>query len=304
MSKVSVIILTFNEQRNLAAALDSVKGWALEVFVVDSYSTDRTVEIALERAADNVYVVQHGFKNYSVQWNWAITHLPIKSKWTLQLDADERVTDSFKKEVESSIGSASADLEGLYVRRLFYFMGKALRWGGASSNYALRLWRTGQVRFENRSVNEHALVSGHTRALQSFIDHFDYKSLADWLDKHNRYSSLEVLDIIAGNVTGDIKPRVWGRPDELRMFLKKVFFKIPFRHLLLFFYYYIFRLGVLDGKPGFQYCVLRISHLYWIALKRQEYLKTGIPPQVLWPLRGQPHPSVFHSELQRYVDGF
>jgi glycosyltransferase involved in cell wall biosynthesis len=121
---LSVIILTFNEEANLPAALDSVKDWAAEVFVVDSYSTDRTVDIALERATDGVRVVQHRFENYSDQWNWALSHLPVTSEWTLKLDADERVTPEFKKEVDELLRAAPPDLHGVQFRRRFVFMGK------------------------------------------------------------------------------------------------------------------------------------------------------------------------------------
>src|SRR6202453_2949137 len=103
MANVSVIILTFNEEKNLPDCLDSVKGWAKEDFAVDSYSTDKTVEIALSRAKEGVRVVQHAFQDYSTQWNWALSRLPLQGTWTLKLDADERVTEEFRKEWDASL---------------------------------------------------------------------------------------------------------------------------------------------------------------------------------------------------------
>src|SRR5579863_8164336 len=117
MADVSVIILTFNEEKNLPDCLDSVKGWAKEVFVVDSFSTDRTVDIALSRAKEGVRVVQHAFKDYSTQWNWALTRLPLKGAWTLKLDADERVTKEFKKESDAFFKTTASPIEGFYFRR-------------------------------------------------------------------------------------------------------------------------------------------------------------------------------------------
>lgn len=299
---LSVIILTFNEEANLAAALDSVKGWAAEVFVVDSYSTDATVEIALARAADGVRVVLHRFENYSDQWNWALSRLPLSCEWTLKLDADERVTPQFKNEVNALLQAASLDLHGVLFRRRLFFMGSPLRFGGLRENYDLRLWRTGRAVFERRSVNEHALVEGRKCTLKSWIEHHDHKSIAHWLDKHNRYSSLEAISLIQGNWTGDVPPRFFGSPIERRMWLRKLYYRVPGRPLLYFLYRYVLRLGLLDGLAGFRFAFLHASFLYWIDLKRAEYRTTGELPLVLWPPRGAPHPLVASSELQRQVD--
>jgi glycosyltransferase involved in cell wall biosynthesis len=302
MSSLSVIILTFNEESNLAAALDSVKGWAAEVFVVDSYSTDRTVEIALERAADSVHVVQRRFENYSDQWNWALSHLPLSSAWTLKLDADERVTPKFKKEVNELLRSPPPDLHGVLFRRRLFFMGSPLRFGGVRDNYDLRLWRTGKATFDRRTVNEHALVEGRTVVVKSQVEHHDNKLIADWLDKHNRYSSLEAISLIQGDLIGSVKPRFFGTPTERRMWLRKLYFRLPGRPLLYFLYRYVLRLGLLDGLAGFRSILLYAVFLYWIDLKRLEYRTTGKLPVVLWPSRGKPHPVVAQSELQRMVD--
>src|ERR1700677_4842041 len=158
MANVSVIILTFNEEKNLPDCLDSVKGWAKEVFVVDSYSTDKTVEIALSRAREGVRVVQHTFENYSAQWNWALTRLPLKGEWTLKLDGDERVTEGFREEADAFFQSADPSAEGVYFRRNIFFLGKQVKWGAVRKNFDMRMWRTGKAVFDDRPVNEHAQV--------------------------------------------------------------------------------------------------------------------------------------------------
>lgn len=299
---VTVIILTFNEESNLPTALDSLRGWAKEVFVVDSYSTDRTVDIALERAADGVRVVQHPFLNYSAQWNWALTHLPLSGKWTMKMDADECVTPEFREETNRIIASASPDLCGLYFRRKQIFLGRELQWGTIAGNYVLHLWRTGTAKFEDRPVQEHALVQGRTDRLFSAIEHNNHKSLSDWIRKHERYSSLEALSLIEGNMTGEVIPRMRGKPDERRMWMRRLYRSFPFRHVFYFLYRYVIRLGFLDGQPGFTYSFLHSVYLYWIDLKIKEYRLTGKLPEIIWPQRGQPHPVVRDSELQKEVD--
>ena len=291
-ANLAAIILTFNEEVNLTAALDSVAGWAREIFVVDSYSTDETVEICLARKNEGIRVVQHAFTDYSRQWNWALQNLPVTSAWTLKLDADERVTPEFRKEVAEFIQRAPDDLHGLFFRRRIQFMGRELHWGGITENYDLRLWRSHRARFEDRPVNEHVLVEGKTGKLKSFVLHANSKSLADWLDKHNRYSSLEAGCLIQNNLTGEIQSKFWGNPIERRKFLRKLFESSPFRATLLFLYHYIFRLGFLDGKAGFRYVFLRSIYHYWIHLKLAENRLTSRPPEVVWPRRASPHPAL------------
>jgi len=301
-AKLAVIILTFNEEANLPAALDSVIGWAGEIFVVDSYSTDRTVDIALETASRGVRVVQHPFENYSAQWNWALEHLPISAEWILKLDADERVTPAFREEADRFLASAPAEVHGVYFRRRIFFMGQPLNWGGVASNYDLRLWRRGKGRFDDRGVNEHMLVSGKTVQFTSQIDHHNSKSIGDWLDKHNRYASLEAINIIKGNLYGDVKPRVLGQPDQRRMWLRKIYFAAPGRCLAYFLYRFILRFGFLDGAAGFRFALLHAVFLYWIDLKIAEYRQTGKLPEVAWPARGMPHPKLDEAKIAQQVE--
>lgn len=293
---IAVIILTFNEELNLSKALESVKGWSQEVYIVDSFSTDRTVEIALSKQSDGVSVVQHAFEDYSSQWNWALENLPIKSEWTLKLDADERLTDEFKAETLNVIKTVSQEVEGISFRRRFFFMGKFFRWGGFSDNYDLRMWKTGCAKFESRPINEHVLVNGLSITIKSFVDHHNFKSVSDWLDKHNRYSSLEAQNIIRGNMTGDIKPRLFGSSVEQRMWFKVVYFKLPFNNIIYLVYKLFIKMGFLDGYQGIVYSFLYTYYLFLIQLKVKEYEITGTYPTVIWPSRGYPHSLLLDSE--------
>lgn len=291
-SPVSVIILTFNEEVNLSAALDSVKDWARNVFVVDSYSTDRTVDIALERSGEGVRVVQHTFENYSKQWNWALENLPLTDGWTLKLDADERITEEFKEEAERLLPTLDAKVVGVYFRRKIRFMGSWLNWGLVRNNYDLRMWRTGHAAFEDRPVNEHALVNGDTVKMSAFVNHEDFKGLADWVEKQNRYISLEVICQIEGKLTGEITPRLLGRPDERRMWLRRIYFSLPFRPALFFLYVYVLRMGFLDGPAGFNYALLQSVNLHLLDLRIVESRHSSRLPTVAWPERGEGHPMI------------
>lgn len=299
--KVAVIILTFNEEKNLPHALESVVGWAKEIYVVDSFSTDKTVDIALSYEQNGVWVVQHAFENYSAQWNWALTHLPIVAEWTLKLDADERATPAFCREVDDKIGRVSVDVHGFYFKRILFFMGQPLHHGGYSDNYVLHLWRTGKAVFEDRSVNEHALIRGRSDKLQSVVEHHDFKSISDWIAKHNRYSSLEAINMMSGNVNGGISPRLLGSPDERRMFFRHAYRKIPARAFLYFLYRFVFRLAILDGMPGFRYTFLHACYRYWTELKIIEAEIRNVVPEIVWPPRGTPHPVVVSSRIQMLV---
>jgi glycosyltransferase involved in cell wall biosynthesis len=292
-SAISVIILTFNERANILEAIDSVAGWAEEIFVVDSYSTDDTVQLALAREYAGVRVVQHEFQNYSQQWNWALSSLPITTDWIMKLDADERATDEFRREVNSAIDNTQSSAFVVHWRLIF--MGHLMRWGGYYPNGNIRIWRSGLGRFDDREANEHLIVKGDVDEIRSPIEHHDYKSISHWIDRHNRYSSMEAREISRGNITGAVPPSLFGYPEERRMALRRIYYQLPLRPAMYFVYRYILRLGFLDGRVGFRYALLYSVFLYWIDLKREEFASTGIEPHVIWPARGTPHEALVSS---------
>jgi len=296
---LTVVILCFNEELNLAAALDSVVGWAREVFVVDSYSTDRTVDVALARQDDGVRVVQHAFESYSEQWSWAVENLPVRTDWVLKLDADERTTPAFQNEVEARLLAAEVPEVAFVVHWRLVFLGKHLRWGGLYPNGAIRIWRHGQAHFDDRGVNEHVIVDGAVGEIRHPVDHEDRKDLGQWLERHNRYSALETRALEAGNVTGQVTPLFFGSGEERRAWLRRVYYNVPGRALWYFLYRYVVRLGFLDGRAGFRFAFLHASYFYWIDLKRDELRRTGAVPEVIWPARGAPHPGLAGSKPRR-----
>ena len=284
---VAVVILTFNEESNIDDCLDSVEGWAKEIFVVDSYSTDRTVGRLLSRKDPALTVIQHQFKGYSAQWNWALEKLPIKAAWTLKLDADERLTPEFKTEVRQLLEGASPSLEGVLFRRRCIFLRKRLGRVGTLW-YDLRLWRSGCAHFDDNAVNEHAHVRGDTIRVSSMVDHCDNKSITEWLDKHNRYASLMAMGYIENNYKNEIRASLFGNPIERTKFFEKIYRSMPFRPMCMFLYLFIARAGFVDGRVGFHYCLLRAIFFHMIDLKILEARLTGREPEVIQPLRGQP----------------
>src|SRR5262249_13282472 len=193
MPLLNVIILTHQEELNLPHALHSLKDLDCEIFVVDSGSTDRTVEIA---EAFGARVVKHSFENQARQLNWALDTLPLAANWTLRLDADERLTNEFAAEIRRVILSPPTEIAGYLIKRRVYFWGRWIRFGGYYPTWLLRLWRTHMARCEETWMDEHMVVTGGSigRLKHDLIDE-NHKGLTFWIDKHNQYSEREIMSI-------------------------------------------------------------------------------------------------------------
>ena len=259
-----MVILTRNEELNLAQSLDSVKGWANEIFVLDSESTDATVEIA---ARYGCHVAQHRFENYARQRNHALEHLPIRSEWVLFLDADEWLPDVLKQEL-TSVVAASPRENGFEIKRRFIWMGRWIRRGYYPS-WILRLFRYGRGRCEDRQVNEQIMVEGPVGRLQNDFVHEDRKGVGDWIAKHNGYAEREARELFTTHRSPgytEVEARLLGSQGSRKRWLRhKVWNRLPplLRPLVYFFYRYIVAGGFLDGKAGFVYHFL---HALWYPL--------------------------------------
>lgn len=254
---VSVVVLTRNEEVNVRACLQSV-AWADEVFVVDSLSTDRTAEIAVSIGAR---VFFHPFEGYAKQRNWALDHLPLAHEWVLMLDADEQASLSLASEIADALSDQNCD--GYYLKRRFFFLGKWMRHGGIYPTWILRLFKRHRVRFEDRPLNEHSILTGRTGYLEEPLDHRDGKSLSDWIAKHNRYAELEAEEFLqemqAEAYASSIPARLCGSQAERKRWIKlRVWNRLPLfaRPCLFFVRNYFLKLGFLDGRPGLIYHIL------------------------------------------------
>ncbi|MEW6602150.1 MAG: glycosyltransferase family 2 protein, partial [Nitrospirota bacterium] len=157
---LSIIILTYNEARNIRRCLESVKNLSNHIFIVDSYSTDGTLDVAREYT-DRIY--QHRFENQAMQFNWAIDNLPLETEWIMRLDADERLTPELGSELTSILDTVADQVNGLYIKRRVYFMGRWIRHGGYYPVWLLRVFRKGHARCEIKDMDEHiAVTQGRT----------------------------------------------------------------------------------------------------------------------------------------------
>lgn len=262
---VAVVMITLNEAHNMRAVLDNVSGWAKEILLVDSYSTDETIDVALEYG---VRVVQRRFREFGSQWNFAVNVLPIVAPWTMKLDPDERLTPELKSAIRTAVERDDAD--AMIVHRRLWFMGRPL----PTRQKLMRLWRTGSCTFPDVLVNEHPLVHGRVLTLNGDLEHHDSPNLHHWWDKQNHYTTAEALMAIR-NMPLSVEPRFFGTKLERRMWLKANFRKLPFRYKLLFMHAFLVQGGWRAGRRGLIWAGLRAEVHRMIELKIEEMLQLG-----------------------------
>lgn len=252
--KLTVVILTFNEECHLARCIGSVQDLATEVVVVDCFSTDATLEIARNFGAR---VVQRPWVNHASQFNWALTQLNADTDWVLRLDADEVLTPALVAEIKERLPNIGPEIDGLYCGRRMTFQGRLIRHGGVFPVRVLRLFRYGRGQCENRWMDEHIKVAGPTLDLQGEIIDDNLQSLTWWTAKHNSYASREAVDLL--NLEYSFMPHDTvaslrgGQQAGVKRWLKEqVYARLPggFRAFVYFFYRYVIRLGFLDGQAG------------------------------------------------------
>jgi glycosyltransferase involved in cell wall biosynthesis len=255
MMHPTVILLSFNSEDTLGATINSARRVSDEIFVVDSFSTDGTAELARRLG---VTVVEHPFEHYGAQRNWAIDHLPISGKWQLHLDADEWMSDELVEEILALPDEPEHD--GYFVPRYLRFLGRVLRHGGMSPTWHLRLFRTGMGRCEIRKYDQHFLLtSGSSGKLEGAMVDDIQMPLTEWTSRHNRWSDSEVAELENTEVSGRIEPDARGNPAQRKRFLREKYYRLPLfaRAFAIFFYRYVVRLGFLDGTEGLIFWVLQ-----------------------------------------------
>ena len=286
---LTVIVPVKNEELHLVACLESVVGWARRIVVVDSFSDDRTTEIARSFAGRGVELVQHAYAGPADQKNWALDALDIATEWVLFLDADERVTPELATEIERSTASPDA-ADGYFLNRRILWCGRWIRHGGWFPNWNLRLFRFGRARYEMRRVHEHMVCDGPTQKLEGHLIHEDLRDLTHAIDKHNRYSNAEAHEYKAlRSGRSDAYGRLFTRdPLARRRWIKtRVWAHLPLKPLWYFLWCYGVRLGFLDGTLGLRYHLLHAMFKYFDELK-------------LWELeRAQPRPRALEAPSSR-----
>jgi len=273
---ITAIIPTRNEARHIGRCLEAARLCA-EIYVIDSQSTDETVEIAHTFGAK---VVQfHYGGGWPKKRQWALDSLPFENDWVLLLDADEVLTSDLADEIEEVV--RDPNLVGYRVFLRINFLGRQLRFGG-NGFWKLSLFRRGKGHFECRlrdqdhsmsdiEVHEHVVVDGRVGKLRHALPHHNVESLARYLTKHNEYSNWEARVLFQATEQPDeLPPVLFGNQAQRRRWLKKRFFGLPGSPIFFFLYKYILRLGFLDGVPGLIYCVLQSTHFFHIKAKMYE----------------------------------
>jgi glycosyltransferase involved in cell wall biosynthesis len=274
---VSVLIPTKDEERNIETCIRAV-AWADEIVVFDSFSTDKTVDLAKTLGA---MIVQRKFDNFSDHKNWAFDHIDFSHPWILMVDADERITEPLAKEITDLLASTPT-LNGYYVARKNNMAGQWVVHGGYYPNWSLRLLKRGFGRYESRIVHEHILLDGPAGFLKNPLLHKDDKGMERYFDRHNTYSSMEAVEVHRNLLSGRrerlLPSALFSKGPERRRFLKNLSYRyLPMRSLFKFLWMYVIRLGFLDGRGGFRFCLLHTFYEYQVSLKLEELRDKNSP---------------------------
>ena len=273
--KVSVFIPVKNEEDNIGPCLRSLE-WADEIFVIDSQSTDGTVQEAERHGAK---VVQFYFDGRKKKDDWALENLPFRNEWAFYIDADERVPQELAEEILATVNSGDAQ-DGYYVNRRLIFMGRWVRHAGLYPSWALRLFKHQRARYEqvrmegkqrrDSKTHEHLLLDGDVGYLRNDLLHRDLRELYRYIERHNQYSDWDAEVYLRYRQEPlRLDPKLHGSV-RVKRFLKRLWVHLPLRPFLRFVVMYFFRLGFLDGAAGLHYCLLRAVHEYHISVKLKE----------------------------------
>ena len=267
---ISVLILTRNEEQDLPGCLDSVS-WCDDIHILDSESTDRTAEIARHRGAT---VTTRRFDTYAAQRN-AGMQLPFRNQWILVLDADERPTPELVAEMPPAVALAPATVSGFRIRRRDFLWGTWLKHAQLTPYY-VRLLRVGHAHY-TRDVNEVVEVDGEIRELHSAFDHLAFsKGITHWMAKHNGYSTQEAELLANGNAVrgASLYQALFARNfHERRVAQKAIFYELPARPLIKWFYMMFVRGAILDGSAGVMYATLHSFYEFLIEVKCRELIR-------------------------------
>lgn len=274
---VSVIVLTYNEEKHIQETLESLT-WCEDVWIVDSYSTDRMLEICREYT-DNI--VQHRFENFSIQRNWALKNLPLASDWVMFIDAAETVSVELQVEIEMRMGKEDG-IVGYYIPRKQILWGKWLRHGGLWPNYRLILFHRDHGGFIDREVHEWAVVDGSVGYMKNSITNIFYETAEKMVRVLNYCTTAEALRMYRTGeelFTPAYQSYTWKN-----QVLKTIFGWLPFKPLFTFLNHYVLRLGFLDGRRGLVWSMTQAYYVFMAYFKRWE-LKKGFvkpPEDLIW----------------------
>lgn len=265
--RLSAFVLTRNEEQNLDACLESLVGCCTDIHIVDSFSTDRTLEIAARYGAK---VHQHAFEGHTRQRTWALKNVPFENEWVFALDADHRVTPELRDELIRTLAASPEGVDGFYINRRQIFRGRWMRHGGYYPKYMLKIFRPDKAFLDDHEFDYRFYVPGKTAKLRNDIleANRNEDSISFFIEKHNRFATEQAVEELKrrnGRLEYLVSPSLFGNPDQRTLWLKKIWYGLPLylRPFLIFFYRYFLRLGFLDGKEGFIFFFLQS---FWFRL--------------------------------------
>lgn len=271
----SIYILTYNEEIDIGACIESAL-MSDDIIVVDSFSRDRTVEIAHRYP---VRLVQHPFETHGKQRTWMLQSVPTKYEWVYILEADERMTPALFQECLEA--TKTEEYIGYYVAEQVIFMDRWIRRSTQYPRYQMRLFRKDKVWFSDYGHTEREVCEGPTGFITETYPHYTCsKGLSRWIEKHNRYSTDEAAETLRQLEKGSVSLRdlVLGHSEVARRrALKDLSLRLPFRPLLRFLYMYFLLGGFRDGRAGFAWCTLQAFYEYLILLKVWEMENLPVP---------------------------
>lgn len=266
---ISILILTLDEEINIAQCIDSV-GWSDDVVILDSFSSDNTAVIAEQKGAR---VFQREFDNYASQRNFGIGDIDYKHEWLLMVDADEIVTESLAEEIRQVLLNGDTDITLYRMRRKDYFLGKWIRRSSGYPTWFGRLMKIGRVSVE-REINEEYVTDGEVGLLDNHLHHYPFnKGFSWWVARHNRYSTMEAQNMFDKRALSESirwSDLVSFDPTLRRKAIKQIVYRMPGRPLLMFLALYFVRGGVLEGRAGFTFCMLKAFYEFLISCKYRE----------------------------------
>lgn len=262
MNNITAIILTKNEEVNIERCISSIVDFVDRIIVVDSGSTDKTIDIAKKLGAE---IYSHKFIHYANQFNWALDNTNIKTTWVYRIDADECVPVELAEEiVEKCKLHENDDINGFLMKHKICFMNKHLKHGGTYPFIKMTVFKPEFGRFEDRAMGEHiVLKSGKSLTLENDCIHYDYKDLTSFIEKHNLYSSREVIDYFDRNDHIQTQATLYNNAEKTKKIRDSFYYKLPkfFRAKLYYCYRYYIKLGFLDGTPGKIYAFIQ-AYMY------------------------------------------
>ncbi|MGD9689759.1 MAG: glycosyltransferase family 2 protein [Phycisphaerales bacterium] len=269
---IDILIPTLNEVTHIAEAIENARAVG-DVYILDSFSTDGTQELARRSGA---HVVEHTFIDYAKQKNWGLDNLPFRGEWVFILDADERITPELREEL-FRIADARGPVDGYYVNRVVIYKGTEVRHGGLYPSWNLRFFRRGRARYEDRAVHEHMVCTGPTEYLKHEMLHIRRESLQEWIRKHIRYADMESEEWVRQrqglSPGGERAQKLFRGTLRFRQWIRReVWPRTPFRALVRFVFMYFVRLGFLDGRAGLRLAALTACYEYQIGLLFREKL--------------------------------